>query len=507
MEVISNLCNFPSDTSIIENITYSENREHKKEVQELLNTYLNSNIVYCNECKTIPLIRFENLVDRYFYCKCEKDNDTTFTLDPKDNYIFDYNDIIKQKNNNLKCNIHEEKNYSYYCSNHGQDLCEECQKKHQCENIKNFDAEKSLLEEEMIPFIAKCLNEKITISLNSIDNIDTSNIGMSDNLKILISCIINSYYEIPCYNTIESIKNFYDKLKNINDKEKKDYEIENYIEIKSQMEYEELNDKSRNNINKIEIISKNNDILFLTKATLNNLLELNMSSNNIDNIKPLITAKFNNLEKLNLSINRLNDNMIDDIDKLNYNNLEDLNLSYNYFTQFRLFKSIEHFKQLKKFDIGSNEFTENIDDLMKDKNLEYNLQSIEELNLSIGVFSDKSIKLISKFIFEQLITLDLTSNNLTSLSFIEDLKYVKKIFESNNYKIIKNKGEYPLKKLILINNEISDISKLSSLKNLEEIKMDNNSVIINQSVNDMVENMKFLTRITLFGNKLERKSE
>ena len=504
MEDNLNLPNFPSEQSIIEDITYVENREHKKEVQELLNNYLNSNIVYCKECKTIPLIRFENLVDRYFYCKCEKDNDTTFTLEPQDNYMFDYNDIIKQKNN-LKCNIHE-KNYSYYCSNHGQDLCEECQKEHQCVNIKNFDAEKSLLEEEMIPFIAKCLNEKKTISLNSIDNIDTSYIGMSDNLKILISCIINSYYEIPCYNTIGSIKNFYDKLKNINDIEKKNYEIENYIEIKSQMEYEELNDKSRNNINKIEIISKNNDILFLSDAILNNLVELNMSSNNIDNIKPLITAQFNNLKKLNLSINRLDDNMIDVIDKLNYNKLEDLNLSYNYFTQFSLFKSIEHFKQLKKFYICSNEFTEDIDDLMKDKNLEYNLQSIEELNLSIGVFSDKSIKLISKFIFEQLIILDLTSNNLTSLSFIEDLKYVKN-FESNNYKIINNKDEYPLKKLILINNDISDISKLCSLKNLEEIKMDNNSVIINQSVNDVVENMKFLTRITLFGNKLERKSE
>ena len=233
-----------------------------------------------------------------------------------------------------------------------------------------------------------------------------------------------------------------------------------------------------------------------------------MASNNIDNIEPLKTAQFKNLKNLNLSINRIDDSMIDVIANLNFNDLKSLDLSYNYFTQFNLFKSIEHFTNLKIFKIGSNEFTEDIDELMKDKKLEYKLQSIEEIDLSLGVFSEKSIKLLSKFKFEKLRILDLNSNNLTSLSFIDYLNFAKENDKSDNkdYNTIKEMDENPLKTLILTNNEISDISKLSKLKNIEEIKIENNSIIINQSVNNIVEKMKSLKQILLFGNQLDRKN-
>ena len=200
--------------------------------------------------------------------------------------------------------------------------------------------------------------------------------------------------------------------------------------------------------------------------------------------------------------------MIDVIANLNFNDLKSLDLSYNYFTQFNLFKSIEHFTNLKIFKIGSNEFTEDIDELMKDKKLEYKLQSIEEIDLSLGVFSEKSIKLLSKFKFEKLRILDLNSNNLTSLSFIDYLNFAKENDKSDNkdYNTIKEMDENPLKTLILTNNEISDISKLSKLKNVEEIKIENNSIIINQSVNNIVEKMKSLKQILLFGNQLDRKN-
>ena len=145
--------------------------------------------------------------------------------------------------------------------------------------------------------------------------------------------------------------------------------------------------------------------------------------------------------------------MIDVIANLNFNDLKSLDLSYNYFTQFNLFKSIEHFTNLKIFKIGSNEFTEDIDELMKDKKLEYKLQSIEEIDLSLGVFSEKSIKLLSKFKFEKLKILDLNSNNLISLSFIDYFNFSKENDKSDNkdYNIIKEMDENPLKTLILTN--------------------------------------------------------
>ena len=65
-------------------------------------------------------------------------------------------------------------------------------------------------------------------------------------------------------------------------------------------------------------------------------------------------------------------------------------------------------------------------------------------------------------------------------------------------------SEYPLKKLILVNNEISAIDKLLNLKKLEEVELNNNSIIINQSVIGLINNMKSLKTILLFGNKLDR---
>jgi hypothetical protein len=194
--------------------------------------------------------------------------------------------------------------------------------------------------------------------------------------------------------------------------------------------------------------------------------------------------------------------MIEVISKLNFNDLLSLDLSYNYFTQFQLFKSIEHFKKLQIIKFGSNKFTEDIDGIMKDKSLEFNLQSIKEMYLSNGIFTEKSIKIISKFLLEKLEILDLTSSKLISLSFIDDIKYVKE--EDNEYKFIKNMSEYPLKKLILINNEISNIDKLLNLKKLEEVELNNNSIIINQSLYGLVKKMKSLKTILLFGNEMNR---
>ena len=371
---------------------------------------------------------------------------------------------------------------------------------HNCENIKNFEEEKYALDKDIIPFIGKSLINGSNKNFNDLDDNQISN-NVNDYLTILISILLNNYYFNPNYNTIVNIKNFNWKLKNINESEKKNYEIENNIEIKSLKQYKKLNYNQFQYIKKIEIFSKNFDVSNLKNAKLINLIELNLSSNNISNIESLTTADFNIIQTLNLSINRLDDSMIAVISKLNFKNLLFLDLSYNYFTQFQLFKSIEHFKILQLINFGSNKFTEDIDDIMKDKNIEFNLQSIREMYLSNGVFSDKSIKIISKFLLEKLEILDLTSSHLTSLSFIYDLKYVKE--EDNKYQIIKNMSQYPLKKLILTNNDISNIDELLNLKKLEEIELNNNSIIINQSLNGFIKNMKSLRSLILFGNKMD----
>ena len=504
---------FPSSFQVDESIVSIKTAQtsSKYEIPEIILSLLqigNNNedeqCFLCKECQSTPLIQFQSLKNITFSCKCE--NRTNISLKIND-LIREYSIKKELCKDSLECNIHDNNKFKYYCLIHGKDMCEDCQKEHDCDkaNIKNLNEEKSILDNEMIPFIAKSL-------LNKSNNNFDANYLDNDILIILITSILNEYYEYPNYNTLVNIKNFYFKLNNVGISEKKVFGIENNIEIKSQMQYEALNNDKKQYIKKIEIVARNSDIIFLNNAKLINLEELNLESNNIDNIEPLINCEFNNLKILNLSLNRLDDRTNKVLAKLNYNNLEDLNLRLNYFTQFDLFKSLEHFKKLKKLNLFSNKFTEDIEDLMKDKNLKYNLQSIEEIDLSLGIFSEKSIKLISKFIFGKLETLNLSSNNLISLSFIDYLKYEKENDSSDNsdnsknYRIIKNKGEYPLKKLFLMNNEISDISKLINLKNLKEVGMQNNSIIINQSVNNIVEKMKSLEKILLFGNKLDSKN-
>ena len=506
MESYLNQSNLSGQSSIltIENFSndISLSKENKDIIQSLLNYTNQSYYFICKKCKMIPLLRFQDLSKIVVSCKCS--DNLQLTIDElRENYIIDDEeyDNIQEIESNLKC-IEHGNNYKYYCLNDNKNLCEDCQKEHNCEKIYNFEKEKFILVDNIIPYIAKSLMNGDFKNLNdSFDNKILKTLN-SERLKVLISILFNYYFNNPNYNTIVNIKNFYIKLKNIDDSEKEKYEIQNIIEIKSQTQYKKVNYYQKKYIKKIEINFNNSFLNDLENEILINLIELNLSCNLINNIEPLLSAEFKNLQILNLSQNRLLDNMIQVISKLNFKNLLFLDLSYNCFTQFKLFKSIEHFKNLQLIKFRSNRFTEDIDDIMKDKSIEYNLKSLRQMYLSNGVFTNKSIKIISKFILENLEILDLTSSKLTSLSFIDDLKYVKKNY-GGNYQIIKDIAEYPLKKLLLNNNEISDISKLFNLKNLEEVEIKDNSIIINQSLNSLVKKMSSLKRINLIRNKVE----
>ena len=169
--------------------------------------------------------------------------------------------------------------------------------------------------------------------------------------------------------------------------------------------------------------------------------------------------------------------MIDYIGHLDFPNLEDLDLSNNYFKNFKIFKSIEHFNKLKKFKINSNLLT------IFSENDTYNLESIEEINLSNGVFSEIDInKLFKKFKFKNLISLDLSKNNLASLYFLKDLEFssLEELFLSNN--LIKDDDlvylyKFPcLKKINIQKNLIKNIDSVNKLIN--EKSLDIKDVII-----------------------------
>jgi hypothetical protein len=151
-----------------------------------------------------------------------------------------------------------------------------------------------------------------------------------------------------------------------------------------------------------------------------------------------------NLKELNLRDNKLNNEQIPILKKLNCSNLEILNLESNFFTSYSLFTSIEKFTKLKEVNFSSNRLYEDCN-ILKNKIISYS--SIIKLNLSNGVFSDDTIDLLFHLKFLNLEYLDLSSNNLSSLSFLLKINF--------------GKEENKIKKLIALNNDFFPINAIN----------------------------------------------
>lgn len=142
------------------------------------------------------------------------------------------------------------------------------------------------------------------------------------------------------------------------------------------------------------------------------------------NIDSIMKKDLRNLKELCLKDNKLNNEQIPILKKLNCHYLLILNLESNFFTSYSLFTVKENFTKLKEINFSSNRLYEDID-ILKNKSIPY--YSITKLILTNGIFSDDTIYLLSCLIFVELECLDLSSNNLTSLSFIRKINFGNKI--------------------------------------------------------------------------------
>ena len=127
-------------------------------------------------------------------------------------------------------------------------------------------------------------------------------------------------------------------------------------------------------------------------------------------------------------------------------NLEELNLGTNLFSDYKIFQIISNFPKLESLDLSSNRLEKDSIDL---SGKIFGYDSIKTLNLSNGIFSDETINLISVLRFKNLEILDLSSNNLNSISFLTKLN-----FGNNPNKI---------KKLLLNHNNIFMIKKMKRI--------------------------------------------
>lgn len=171
---------------------------------------------------------------------------------------------------------------------------------------------------------------------------------------------------------------------------------------------------------------------------------LNLSNKQLIRIAFLVKKDLKNLKELNLKDNKLKNEQIHILKKLNCSDLETLNLESNFFTSYLLFTLIEKFTKLKEVNFCSNRLYEDYN-IFKNKIISYS--SIKKLILSNGVFSDDTIDLLFHLEFSNLEYLDLSSNNLSSLSFLLKINFGKE----------KNK----IKKLIALNNDFYPINAIN----------------------------------------------
>ena len=248
--------------------------------------------------------------------------------------------------------------------------------------------------------------------------------------------------------------------------------------------------KEERNYEKVTSIIINDENLYnltiFNEPNLINLKTLILSNNNIVDISPLKKVKFINLEYLNLECNKINNENIQHLKELNFPMLLKLNVFSNNFTDIQFFKNLSYFQNLNILYAGENKFDESLNEY-NDSN--YNLSKIKEIGLTKGAFSEIFIRNLSNFNISNVLILFLSKNNLSSLSFIEKI-------ESPN-----------LKEIWLDNNYINEFMPLIKFKKLKYIDLENNIIDNIDNLTSFLNEVTFLEKMNLKGNRIELKKK
>ena len=535
----SNNPEYEKDCSLIQNLENNQSKSHNtiESIQKKSDINLSSKMyqhekskssilykIICKNCCNFPLILFNKINKMDLRCNCKSIKDMEY-----DYFIENY--IVKDNLKNISkkilidnycfCEIHL-KPYSYFCEScsnslnkiSGLNLCEDCLRE------KNIHSKHEVYFSDYkmndnISKIAEFIKDKNT-NLKTSFSEDSSNEYLNEKitnflliLKMILICS-KKYFCYNIYKTINSTKIFLDSIKNIpnNTYEQNTGRIiisrgeEQSVNIKEKKELINLKDNQyHNKIKLIELMKINLfDISILKNSELINLEILSLINNNIVNIDPIKTMKAVNLKELNLSSNLIPDKYIYVFKEMNFPKLNFVSLARNFLHNFDIFNSFKKCKNLTKIYLGTNKLEKK--EIKNIDNINYELPNLEVIGLTLGVFSDITINLISYFNFKKLQKLYISGNNLSSLDFVKKLNCKNlKIFWafSNNFS-----NFWPLTELTelndinLSNNFISDISSLfdffQKLKNLSKFDLSNNRIEKNDKNSEIIKKIKDLNK-------------
>ena len=438
-----------------------EEEDNDKNINLLPFSYINDHFL-CKICKKAPKLQIDE-INKKFIVQCHQNDNEKKLLEIqnlKEDYIVEDDD--NDDNEILQCQEHL-KNFKDYCQFCKKNYCEDCKRcNHKKLNIDNKNIQNHIKQLENIFFpnmkgVGSEENEVRVVSITK-ENNTYSDLEL---LKIIVSIIINDYLRVKNYHLDISIQNLSNYYKN--------HPLPNSQNVKTEFcinSPQELLDSEE--ITKIEIYQYCFDLNKLNVA-LPNLIVLSLKNNNIFDVEILINCNFKNLEELYLDINKIDDNILTYMKKMKFEKLKVFSLKQNYLTDYTVFEEVKVFQNLKKFDISSNRLFKN-KEFFENKIIDLN--NIEELILSNGVFDENSIKYISSLNVQYLKSLDLSCNNLSSLNFILN----------SNWPNLEN--------LILNENDISKLSDLiTQFKDIEHnllIMLENNLIKDEQEIDDLI---------------------
>ena len=405
----------------------SEKKEEQENNKEL-------NILFCRDYLNIYKIKFKNINGIKAACNCSCLEDLSLK-----EYLKQVKDS-KMDINNIKCKTH--KNFfQFHCYDCVEDLCEEClifnfvHKGHTILLYCDNDFSEKGSEKEILEKVVKKIKENIEKYKNDNnplyfltdkyflqnlenykkqikDKIEERNknknlirIDLYEKFEILeesLSFLKKSYQKAPNFNSYRSLSKAPEDLKNCDNFFEGNFnDYKKMIKINSIEEFNLKKDKGES-IKSISINKQNfNNLNLLCSINLINLFKLQLNVNNIDDLSPLINAKFIHIRHLSFCVNKIGNKNIKYLPKFNFKELLSFDLYGNNITDFNFFKENKNFPKLKQLMIGANTFKDF--DNKNNQNFIYDCSSIEEIGLTNGVFTDKSIiNIISYFKFDSL---------------------------------------------------------------------------------------------------------
>ena len=455
----------------------NENEQTTSKVIEI-----NQGLFVCLKCNHSPKIVFKTRETLDLFCKCSQIEN--FDINNISNYIITYkNDTIKLEL--IVCKTHKIK-YSYYCTQCKYDICATCLEKRI--SHKNHQLFGFLDENEYYKNIKNYIDKNYYGSGNE-----------DFYFYKLLKSLLYTYKNFPSFNLFESIKStsqFLYSASNTTITNPTPRKKEN-VEIVIRLPRELIENKNNTRkIREIKIEEKNlYNLNILCGLDLYNLKIMELQENNISDISPLLNDNLNfpNLEVLNLSKNHIGDKNITYFSQFHkkFTGLKKLDVSLNSLHNIQFFNAIIFLEKLEFLDAGSNRFykkddnnSKNESNLFISNNTNINFETLKELFLTRGSFSDKIVlDLFSHYSFKNLKILVLTGNDLNNLKF---LKYFRKCegleeinLKNNRIKILDNEVKFENVKVIYLEYNLIDdtnnlIEFMKKFPNLKKIGISNN---------------------------------